>query len=144
MDSCRIFKSFQHVQHADATASPKVNRGKGGFVLEKMRDRLGVCFGKVHHVNVISDASAVRSGIVISEDAHQGLASGGYLCHIGEEIVGDARWILPDESARVCANGVEIAQARDSPVIVACVQALKGLLNGKLCLRIWVQGICGV
>ena len=83
-------------------------------------DGIDVCAGKVHNVNVVPLAGAVRGGVVVAEDV-KALALPD--CGLGDErnkVVGHSAGKFADEGRRMCADRVEVAQKN----------ALQGALGG--------------
>ena len=80
--------------------------------------------GQVHHVDVVPDSGAVRGVVVVAEYGQVGSTTHGHLRHVGHEIVRGSVGVLADHSARVGADGVEVPEHRDAPVV--------GLLGDRL------------
>ena len=70
---------------------------------------------QIHHVQIITDAGSVRCGVILAEDAQSLATACGHLGDEGEEVVGNSQWVFTDLSARMSANGIEIAQAGHLP-----------------------------
>ena len=66
--------------------------------------------GQVHDMDVVADAGAVGSGVVIAEDMDLFQLAHSHLGDVGHEVVGDAVGVLADEAGLVGADGVEVAQ----------------------------------
>ena len=59
------------------------------FLIEQAFDSACVCFGKVHHMDVVANASAIRSVVIVAKDKNLLLSSSGHLGHERKQIVGD-------------------------------------------------------
>ena len=95
---------------------------------------------QVDHVDIVTHARAIRRGIVIAEHADRSELADGDLRHIGHQVVGDALRVLADKAALVRADGVEVAQQHDVPLVVAHVKVGKHLLEHSFRLPIGVRG----
>ena len=69
-----------------------------------------MALGQIHHMDIIPDAGAVGSGIVVAENVDLLPLAHHSLGDIGYQVVGDAVGVLADEAAFMSADGVEIAQ----------------------------------
>ena len=59
---------------------------------------LYMALGQVNHMDIIPDAGAIRSGIIITENGELFQLTNGYLGDIGNKVVGDAGGILANEA----------------------------------------------
>ena len=91
-----------------------------------------VALGEVDHVDVVTHAGAVGGGVVVAKDLYGLELAHGHLRHVGHEVVGDALGILADESRRVRADGVEVAEQHDVPLGVGRVEVGEDLLYHPL------------
>ena len=81
--------------------------------------------GQIHDVDVIPDAGTVVGGPVVSENMQLFSAALPPPWQCGDQIIGDAVGILPDQSRRVRANGVEVAEQRDPQLWFALQQSVR-------------------
>ena len=112
---------------ADATGHP-VERGN-------------VAASQVDHVDVVAHARAIGGGVVVSEDAHALELAYGNLRHVGKQVVRDALRVLADESALMGADGVEVAQQHDVPLVVADVEVAQNAFEHALRLAVGIGGL---
>ena len=69
-----------------------------------------MCLGKVHDVDIVPQTGAVRSRVVVAENAQAGAFA---YCSLGDErheVVRHSAWKFSDESRRMCAYRIEIPQ----------------------------------
>ena len=59
-------------------------------------------------------------------------SASAYLCDVGHEVVGDTLGVLADGAGLVRADGVEVAQKDNVPLLVGDVQVAQDLLNEEL------------
>ena len=94
-DACCGFESFDHITHAQALARAEVQGlGVGGFDLKKVLHSSSMGLGQIHHMQVVADASAVRRGVVVSEDLQLFKPTCGDLGDEGEEVIGDSQRVF--------------------------------------------------
>ena len=89
--------------------------------------------GKVHHMNIIAYARAVRRRIIVAENAHFIQLAHRNFCDIRAQIVGDPVRILADQSRFVCSHGIEIAQNRDIERIVSLIKVAQNIFDKQFC-----------
>lgn len=83
----------------------------GGFLCsEEGFECRDMCLGEINHMNEITNARAVRSRIVISENGEGSSFSCGGLHEIGDKIVWGSEREFADESRWVRADRVEVAE----------------------------------
>ena len=97
--------------------------------------------GQVHHVNVVAHAGAVRGGVVVAEHTDLLQLAYGHLSHIGQQVVRNTLGILADAAGFVGADGIEVAQQHDVPLVVARVQVGKDLLEHRFGPAVGVGGV---
>ena len=101
-----------------------------------------MCFGEVHHMDVVSHTRTVFGVIVTPKDTQILALAYGNLGDVGHKIVGNAVWIFTDTSALVCTYRVEVAKDRDLEVMIAYVKVLEYLLDKEFrsAIRIGCRG----
>ena len=92
------FKGVHHFEHAVAPAGAEVKNA-----LARVRRHVGdgrdVAARKIHDVDIVAHAGAVRGGIVVAEDIQVVALADGSLRDIRHEIVRDAVRMLADSAA---------------------------------------------
>ena len=95
---------------------------------------------QIDHVDIIAHAGAVGRGVIVAEHVQAVQLADGDLRDIGHEVVGDAVRVLADQTALMRADGVEIAQQHDAPLVVGGVNVLEDIFNVKLGRAVGVGG----
>ena len=54
------------------------------------------------------------------------------LLHIGHQVVGDSKWVVPDVATRVSVDRVEVPQQYDLLVRVRALEVMEDVFNDKL------------
>src|SRR3974390_186981 len=70
---------------------------------------------EVDHVDIVAYSRAVARRIVTTKYSHLVANTYGDLSDVGHQVVRNPLWVLADQAARVCANGVEVPEQSDSP-----------------------------
>ena len=83
-------------------------------------------------MDVVTHARAVRGVVVVAEHADALQLAHGNLRDVGQQVVRNALWILADQAALMRADGVEVTQQHDVPLVVAHVQVGEHLLEHAL------------
>ena len=96
--------------------------------------------GEVDDVDVVAHAGAVGGRVIVAVDREALELAGGHLGDIGEEVIRDAVRVLADEAALVGADGVEVAQQRDAPVLVRHPEVAEDVLDHQLGRAVGVGG----
>ena len=101
-----------------------------------MHARLGQAFNggdmparKVYHVDIVTNARAVRRRIVVAEHADLLKLAARDLRHVGHEVVRDPLGVLTDAPARMCPVGIEVPQEGNVPRIVGAVKIRQDRLD---------------
>ncbi len=95
---------------------------------------------EINHMDVVAHAGSVRGVVVVAEHPNAFQLSHGYLRHIGKQVVGDALGVLADKPAFVGADGVEVAQEHDVPLVIAHVKIGEDLLEHRFRLPVGIRG----
>ena len=69
--------------------------------------------GEVDDVDVVTDARAIRGIVVVTEDAQLLADPRSRLREVGDEVLRDTQWELPDERRGMSPDRIEVAQADD-------------------------------
>ena len=88
--------------------------------------------GKIDDVDVVSDTSAVRSGIIVAKDIDEGQRANGDSGDVGHEVVGDPSGVLANEAGLVGADGVEVAEEDDRGGRIGDLPILQDVLDKEL------------
>ena len=135
-------EGVHHIQHAVAHAGAQIEHIAAG-VLRDVLHRRHMTLGKIHHMDVVPDTGAVRGVVVVAEYGQLFPAAHCHLGDKGHQVVGDASGILADASALMGADGVEIPQQADAPVLVGKGDAGKDLLGHVLRPAVGVGAAAG-
>ena len=103
-----------------------------GFLGEEGFEGGDVGGGEVADVDVVAHAGAVGGGIVVAEDAEFGSFADGDLSDVGHEVVRDAVGVFADETGGVGADGVEVAEEDDAPLVVGVLDVGQDLFEHAL------------
>ena len=160
--AARLLERVHHVEHARALAGAQVEDAHaaatavlGGLAFDGTQaQRLAganlaahpvqgrhMAAGQVDHMDVVAHARAVRRVVVVAEHAHALKLAHGNLRHVGQQVVRDALRVLADKAALVRADGVEVAQQHDVPLVVADVQVGEHLLKHALRPAVGVRAV---
>ena len=104
-----FLEGMDDIQHAVTLAGAEV-ADEEAAVRFQLLDGADMAAGQVHDMDVVADAGAVGSGVVIAEDMDLFQLAHSHLGDVGHEVVGDAVRVLADEAGLVGADGVEVAQ----------------------------------
>ena len=74
--------------------------------------------GQVNHMDIVPHAGAVVGVVIVAEHVQILPPAHRHLGDEGHQVVGDAPGILADQAAGMGADGVEVAQQDDGPVLV--------------------------
>lgn len=112
LDARHFFKSIDHLQDGDPIAAPEIESVEMFciFLIHNVLQGqyVGVC--DVGDVQVIADARAVSSVVVVAENLQLLAFSAGDLCHDGDQVVGRVVRQFAILARHVGSDGVEIAQ----------------------------------
>jgi hypothetical protein len=110
VDAGDAFHGLDHFEHGKATAVTAIER-RGGAAAAQIRERIGMRAHEIGHVNIVSDAGAVRCRIVGAEDIHfWPQAERGFDRDLDE--VSGSFGRLAGATERVGAGDVEVTQDR--------------------------------
>ena len=101
-------------------------------------ERLEVRLGKINHVDIVPHTRAVRRVVIVAVNLQEGQLPRRNLCNIGQQVVRNAARILADQPALVRADGVEIPQDGNAPVLVREPDILEDALDHELRFAIGV------
>ncbi len=95
---------------------------------------------QIHDVNVVAHAGAVRGCVVIPEHVQMRAEADCHLRHEGHEVVRRALRIFTDQSARVRADRIEVAENPDAPRGIASLQIPQHLFHGQFRVSVGIGG----
>ena len=98
-----------------------------------------MCLSEVNDVDIVADACAVVSGIVVSENMKFFELTDSCLAYVRKEVVRDTLGVLTDKSRLVCSDGVEITEDRNALKLTCVADVLEHSFDNKLGLAI---GVC--
>src|SRR6266511_5787313 len=108
VDAANPLYRLDHFEHGETMAVTAIERGRLAAAAQ-IRQRIAMCAHEIGHVNVVSDAGAVRCRVVGAEDIHfWPQAERGFDRHLDE--VGGLFGRLAGATERVGAGNVEITQ----------------------------------
>ena len=118
-------EGVHHLQHRDAPAAAEVEGEQlRRFRQQAVEGRL-VPFCQIHHMDVIAHARSIGCWPVVAKDLNLFAPAHGDLGDKWEEVVGNPQRVFTDPAAGMGADGVEITQTGDSPLIgSACCQVI--------------------
>ena len=76
-----------------------------------------VAFGQIGYMDVVTPAGAVRRGVIVTPDIEIVATTDSHLRHKRHGIVGCALRVFTDQAGFMCADGVEIAQTGNTPIV---------------------------
>ena len=88
--------------------------------------------GKIDHVDVVTDACAIRRGIVITEHRKLLETADCNLCNIGKKVVRNTCRIFADETTLMGADGIKVAKKDYVPGRIRLLDILEHLLHHQL------------
>lgn len=92
-------------------------------------------------MEVITDAGAIRRGVVVAEDGEFLALPRRDLGHVGHEIVGRAGGVFTDQPGGMRADGIEIAQQGHRPPSVGMAKVLDEAFDHRFAGAIGVAGL---
>jgi hypothetical protein len=101
-------------------------------LVEQIVECRQMAFDEIHDVNVVAHAGAVGRRIVVAKNTQLPAFACRHLGHVGQEVVRNAIRFLADQAAGVRADGIEIAQARDSPLLIGLRQVGQNVFDHQL------------
>ena len=119
---------INQIQDGIAVAGTKIDdfrAGMGSGIIAGLH----MAIGQVNHMDIIPDAGAIRSGIIIAENGELFQLAYGHLGDIGNKVVGNAGGILANEAGLMSADGVEITKKDNAPLRISRNLALQDFFN---------------
>ena len=104
-----------------------------GLVLELLQRRK-VALSEVHNVDVVAHARAVGGVVVAAKDGQRLPPPDRDLRHVRHQIVRRAAGVLADAAGGVRADGVEVAEGDDAPLLPGGrlpVRAARGFIRWR-------------
>ena len=95
-------------------------------------------------MDVVADAGAVVGIVVIAVDAQEFPAADGNLGDVGHQVVGNSPGIFADTAGDVGADGIEVTQQNNAPLLVGMGHAGKDLLGHILGPAVGVGAVAGL
>ena len=95
----------------------------------KLCDSLPMPCRKIHHMDVIADASAIRRVIIVAKYVKSFPFTYRHLRDIRHKIVRFSIWIFPNPSALMRANRIEIPQHNDGPAFICMVKVCEAFVR---------------
>jgi len=111
----------------------------GSRLFEQMAEGAAVSLCQIHHMQIVTDSSAVRRRIVLSKNLECFTASSRHLGDVWEQVVGDAQGIFADVTTGVSTHWIEISEAGNAPGAYPG-ECLQHHFHGELRLRIGMHG----
>ena len=68
---------------------------------------------KIHHMNIVADPSSIRRRIIITKHMDFFQFAHRNLRNVGNQIVGDAVGIFPNQPGFMGTNGIEVPKQRN-------------------------------
>mmetsp|Transcript_33798 Transcript_33798/g.74904 ORF Transcript_33798/g.74904 Transcript_33798/m.74904 type:complete len:237 (-) Transcript_33798:114-824(-) len=102
-----------------------------------------MALSQVHDVDVVADGSAIWSRVVTTPHAQEITLPQGHLLDVGHQVVGDADRVLTQVTTGVCADGVEVPEQQDAPLLVTDTQVAEHVLLEQLGAAIRADGLEG-
>ena len=128
---------MNNLQNAVRRAGTKIEH-LNALVLRGVLDRLYMAVRKIHHMDVIAAAGAVRCRVIVTENREMIASANGNLRDIRHQIVRNPLRVLADTTGLMCADRIEIAQKNDSQFRVSLCRVLKNFFHHDLGPAIWV------
>mmetsp|Transcript_11229 Transcript_11229/g.21411 ORF Transcript_11229/g.21411 Transcript_11229/m.21411 type:complete len:284 (+) Transcript_11229:476-1327(+) len=88
-------------------------------------DGIQVSLRQIHHVNVITNASAIRCGVVVTKDTQVFSSANRDLCHIGHEIVGNTVGVFANLTRGMSTHWIEVSQDNHGPIRLGTTQGFR-------------------
>ncbi len=134
IDAGHALHVLDHLQHRVAPAVSAVE-GRRRAAAAQIGQGIGMCAHQIRHVDVVTDAGAIRGGVVGAEDVHFGPQAERRLNRDLDQ-VGRPPGRLPGTAERVGAGDIEVAQDQ-------VAQAVGGTRVSQHDLRHQLRGTVG-
>ena len=117
-----------NLEYTVSISSPEIIDAYAFFVFQFL-DGFYMADSQVYHMDVVTDASAIRGIVIITEDTQTLQFADGNLCHVRQKIVGDSFGIFADQAALVGTDGIEVTQQNHVPLRICSVQVHQNLFQ---------------
>ena len=96
---------------------------------------------KIDHMNVVTHARAIRSGIIVAKDLDAFELASGNLRHIRKQVIRNTLRIFADPATFMRTDRIEVAQQHHIPFGICTVQIGKDTLEHGLGLSVRIGGL---
>ena len=135
--SVDFLKGGDYVQNGIAVAGTDVIDGEATLALNGFQGAdMGA--GEVNDVDIVAHSCTIGGVVVVTKDAEFFALAYGYLGDVGHQVIGDTVGILTYQAALVCADGVEIAEEYDVPLLVGTLEVHQDFFQHALGLSVGV------
>ena len=114
---------MHNVQHAVADAGAQVD-DLAARMIGSIGTGLNVSLGKIHHVDIVTDAGTVGGVVIVAVHGQLLQLTGGHLGNVGHQVVGNAVGVFANQAAFVGTDGVEVPQQHHAPAGISGDNAL--------------------
>ena len=133
-----FLKGGDYVQNGIAVAGTDVIDSEAALALNGFQGAdMGA--GKVNDVDIVAHSCAIGGVVVVTKDAQLLTLAYGYLGDVGHQVIGDTVGILAYQAALVCADGVEIAEEYDVPLLVGTLEVHQDFFQHALGLSVGIS-----
>ena len=98
-----------------------------------------VSFRQIHHMDIVTDSSAVRRIVIISKHTDLFELAYSHLSNIRRQIIRDTLRILSDLPALVSAYRIKVTQQDHRPLRICLLDICKNLFKHTLCLAVRIR-----
>ena len=135
--SVDFLKGGDYVQNGIAVAGTDVIDGEAALALNGFQGAdMGA--GEVNDMDIVAHSCAIGGVVVISKNSQFFTLAYGNLGDVGHQVIGDTVGILTYQAALVCADGVEVAEEYDVPLLVGTLEVHQDFFQHALGLSVGV------
>ena len=136
-NSVDFLKSGDYVQNGIAIAGTDVIDSEAALALDGFQGAdMGA--GEVNDVDIVAHSCTIGGVVVVTKDAQLFTLAYSYLGDVGHQVIGDTVGILTYQAALVCADGVEVAEEYDVPLLVGTLEIHQDFFQHALGLSVGV------
>ena len=136
---------MKHIQNAEAFACAQIDSHDACLIgVLQFLQRFHMAASQIHDVDIVPHASTVGSLIVSAKNLQLVASAHRNLCNIGQQVVGNVRWVFANQATWVCTDRVEVAQHCHGPVRRGFGEVCKYFLNHQLAAAVRVHSRRGV
>ena len=129
-------------QHGDTVSGTQVD-GLYAFPVRSKLQSLQVSHRQVHHMEVISLAGTVGSGVIAAEDGQFLQLSRSHTADVGHQVIGNAVGVVPQQTGFMGTDGVKVAQQHGTEIRMGRHIVGKDPLNHHLGPAVGAGGLDG-